>query len=251
MPAYYAHENYAQAQPAAGSPDYYHYYSGGAPGPPTSRLQFQQQSSFYPTPDEHASNPYPHGRQVSPYRGRPQSLPPSARRRRTCRELRDSSPLDKARHLIDNAFTNSNTGLGVGVLGAIVGGLAAREAREATAHRSQSHGRHGNDKGPLVYTIIGAAVGGLAANALEKRIEIARVKIAAKEDAWERKWGRDARGRRISRDDDDEEEEEEEEEEEDEDDDDDRDRLLSRRRSSGALYYDDANGVVVNARSGR
>ncbi|KUI73630.1 hypothetical protein VM1G_09233 [Cytospora mali] len=243
MPACYAPENYAQAQPAAGSPDYYYYSSsGGAPVPPTSRLQFQQQSSFYPSPDDYASNPYPHGRQLSPYRGRPQSLPSSARRGRNCRELRDSSPLDKARHLIDNTFTNSNTGLGVGVLGAIVGGLVAREA---TAHRSRSHGRHGNDKGPLASTLIGAAVGGLTANALEKRIEVARVKIAAKEDAWERKWGRDSRGRRISRDDDEEDEEDE------DNDDDNRDRLSSRQRSSGAVYYDDANAVVVNARSGR
>ncbi|ROW06581.1 hypothetical protein VMCG_04456 [Cytospora schulzeri] len=245
MPAYYSDDNYAQAQAAAGSPDDYYYYSGRAPGqytsgaipvPPTSRLQFEP-------PESSSSNQYPNGRQVSPYQGRPRSLPPPARRKKSYRELTDAStlhdqdgPLDKARDLVDNTFTNSNTGLGVGVLGAIVGGLIAREASEATTHRPRRRGRHGSDKGPLVSTIVGAAVGGLAANALEKRFEVARVKTAEKEDSWERKWGRDSRGRKTGRDDDDFE---------------DTGKRETRRRSSSMLYGDDANEQAVYARSGR
>lgn len=245
MPAYYSDDNYAQPQASAGSPDYYYYYSGRAPGqyvsgampvPPTSRLQFQPH-------DSSASNLYHNSRQVSPYRGRPRSLPPPARRKRSYRELTDASPLhdydgplEKARDLVDNTFTNSNTGLGVGVLGAIVGGLIAREASEATTHRPRSRGRHGSDKGPLVSTIVGAAVGGLAANALEKRIEVARAKTAEKEGAWERKWGQDSRGRKLERGDDDLE---------------DPGRRETRRRSSSILYEDDVNSRAIYARSGR
>lgn len=108
--------------------------------------------------------------------------------------------MKKAQQVFNHTFSNSNSGLEIGILGAIVGGLIAREASEATTHRSRGHGSSGSDKGPLISTIVGAAVGGLAANALEKRIEVARVKTAEKEDAWERKWGRDSRGRRIDRD---------------------------------------------------
>ncbi|KAL2140822.1 hypothetical protein VTI28DRAFT_3220 [Corynascus sepedonium] len=95
---------------------------------------------------------------------------------------------DKARDLLSSNFTPSTSGLGVGVLGAIVGGLAAREASEAVASSSSSskkgtaHG-HGKGKGRerdrnnhqhLISTVVGAAVGGLGANAIEKRLEEGR-----------------------------------------------------------------------------
>ncbi|EOO04313.1 hypothetical protein UCRPA7_153 [Phaeoacremonium minimum UCRPA7] len=95
---------------------------------------------------------------------------------------RDRSPLAKARHVLKDTFSQSNSGLGVGVLGAIVGGIAAREASEATLRaRGKSHsGEH--DKSTLVSTIIGAAVGGLGANALEKRLESAKKKDEEKRE---------------------------------------------------------------------
>ncbi|KAK7747938.1 hypothetical protein SLS53_001190 [Cytospora paraplurivora] len=138
------------------------------------------------------------------------SLPPPETCKRTLHQVGDLSafqyggsprdPVDKARHVVENTFSSSNSGLGVGVLGAIVGGLIAREASEATAHRSRGHGHHRSDKAPLVSALVGAAVGGLAANALEKRIEVARAKTAEDEDAWESKWCRDSKGRRTGRD---------------------------------------------------
>jgi hypothetical protein len=62
------------------------------------------------------------------------------------------------------------------VLGAIVGGLAASEAvhhqqkqKEKRYGRGQGHG--GGGKKQLISTVVGAAVGGLGANALERRLE--------------------------------------------------------------------------------
>lgn len=59
---------------------------------------------------------------------------PPARRERSCRYLADptilhnqESPLGKARDLVNFTFTKLERGLGVGVVGAIVGGLLARE----------------------------------------------------------------------------------------------------------------------------
>lgn len=42
-------------------------------------------------------------------------------------------------------------------------------------------------------TIVGAAVGGLGANALEKRIEKSRSKTKDEQGRWEKKWGREAK----------------------------------------------------------
>ncbi|KAK3293505.1 uncharacterized protein B0H64DRAFT_376407 [Chaetomium fimeti] len=54
------------------------------------------------------------------------------------------SPLHKAHSLLSNTFTPSTSGLGVGVLGAIVGGLAAREASEAVAGREEVSAKYAN-----------------------------------------------------------------------------------------------------------
>lgn len=58
-----------------------------------------------------------------------------------------------------------------------MGGLAAREAGQH--HREQNRGAKyegEGDKGVLISTIVGAAVGGLGANAIEKRLEKSRRK---------------------------------------------------------------------------
>ncbi|KAH6848274.1 hypothetical protein B0I37DRAFT_406041 [Chaetomium sp. MPI-CAGE-AT-0009] len=78
--------------------------------------------------------------------------------RRSTSHPHPHSPLyNKAQALLASTFTPSTSGLGVGVLGAIVGGLAAREASEAIAGkdrdrdaRASSHHGHGHHHGALV-----------------------------------------------------------------------------------------------------
>lgn len=150
--------------------------------------------------------------------GRPRSLPPPAgwrggedersrdyyyyqreeeeRRRRH----RPRSPISRAREAIENTFTDSNTGLGVGVLGALVGGLAAHEAAEATASSSRHHHNGGGydpdreaqrrRQNQLLSTVVGATIGALGANAVEKRLEVNRERDRIKQERWEQKWGR-------------------------------------------------------------
>ncbi|KAI1780624.1 hypothetical protein F4818DRAFT_12207 [Hypoxylon cercidicola] len=144
--------------------------------------------------------------QIPDSRSRPRSLPPpdeyrrSSRGRRTERghnrydesdgsdEDRARTPVEKARKFVDNTFSNSTTGLGVGVLGALVGGLAAREAVDA----STKHDGHRRDpdhkRNQLIGTMVGAAVGALGANAVERRIEVHREKDRVKQERWDRKY---------------------------------------------------------------
>lgn len=149
-------------------------------------------------------------------RDRRRSLPPPGRRRsRRARHRSPSTssrddgpgngdPVRKAHGLIKGAFSNSTSGLGVGVLGAIVGGLVAREASgSATQGKGHGHGRrsyHDQERKRLLSTVLGAAVGGLGANAIEKRIETNRDKLVDKEEAWEKKWHRDSKSRTIGKD---------------------------------------------------
>lgn len=227
MPAYYGDDQ--DPRPRATAADYNH--SGGAPGPYASgaipvpsnaRLSYHQpQSPLYPytTPNTSVPSLHPDARHLSPRRRRPRSLPPPARRKR--HDDGPRGPIQDARHLIHSTFSNSNSGLGIGVLGALAGGLIAHEASGSNAAKSRSHGRRRPDhKSPLIPTIVGAAVAGLAANAFEKKVEVAKVRNAEKQEAWERKWGPDLRP--DMRDGPEE----------------DRGRRRSRRRSSG-IYYDD------------
>ncbi|KAI1278646.1 hypothetical protein F5Y07DRAFT_360631 [Xylaria sp. FL0933] len=112
---------------------------------------------------------------------------------------RAKSPIEKAKRFVDNTFTDSTTGLGVGVLGALVGGLAAREAVELTSNREKPHhgkGHHSSEdaelhkRTQLISTVVGAAVGALGANAVEKRIEARRARDEVEQKRWERKWRR-------------------------------------------------------------
>ncbi|KAI1766892.1 hypothetical protein GGR53DRAFT_484760 [Hypoxylon sp. FL1150] len=144
--------------------------------------------------------------QVPDVRSRPRSLPPpdeyrrSSRGRRTERgydkyddddysdEDRARTPVDKARKFVDTTFSNSTTGLGVGVLGALVGGLAVREAVDATT-KYDGHRRDPDHKrNQLIGTVVGAAVGALGANAVEKRLEVQRDRDRVKQEKWDRKW---------------------------------------------------------------
>ncbi|TLD34228.1 hypothetical protein PspLS_00788 [Pyricularia sp. CBS 133598] len=116
------------------------------------------------------------------------------------------NPIDQAEHALKHTFTSSNSGIGVGILGAVVGGLAARhitEASSSSSSRQGHHHHHGSSQQEkkehearlLVSTLVGAAVGGLGANALERRIEHNRDRKIEREEEWR---GRDRRvaGRR-------------------------------------------------------
>ncbi|KAI0010617.1 hypothetical protein F4779DRAFT_576960 [Xylariaceae sp. FL0662B] len=195
--------------PRAASPGYTTY--NGNP-PPPGRWNYEPQGPFYPrSPSANL--------QVPESQSRPRSLPPAAeyrgssvrdgRRKRShgrhsgsSEEESDDddhhrarSPAEKARHFIDHTFSDSPTGLGVGVLGALVGGFAAREAAEAAGkYKGRGRARHHSDadhhrRNQLIGTVFGAAVGALGANAVEKRIELNREKERA---ARGRKWRTDA-----------------------------------------------------------
>lgn len=108
---------------------------------------------------------------------------------------RSPSPLSCARNVVENNFSNSATGIGAGLLGAVVGGLVAREATDAAArHKHKSKGyddREGDDRTRMVSTILGAVAGGLASNAIANRVEDSRDRDKAGERDWERQHGRE------------------------------------------------------------
>ncbi|RYO74200.1 hypothetical protein DL764_010954 [Monosporascus ibericus] len=108
------------------------------------------------------------------------------------------TPLAKARGIIGDTFTDSAGGVGVSILGALVGGIAAKEASDATS-RHNSRRRRGDPehrRNQILSTAVGAVVGALGANAFEKRLEDnrERERAARKQDrgvAW-RSDGRDS-----------------------------------------------------------
>ncbi|RKU47472.1 hypothetical protein DL546_009365 [Coniochaeta pulveracea] len=211
------------------SPDY---HSGGymAGGNPSVASPFEEHTPFY-APATRNLNPNPNNSlQVPSSASRPRSTPPYSRSQGRDRRDRDRdddyrekpsrsrgrdkyrsrqnsddesdrsrprSPLGKAKHIAKSTFSDSTSGLGVGVLGAIIGGMAAREASEAAARRGPGsrHGSKDHQGAELLSTIVGAAVGGLGANALEKRLEKSRGKTKEDQEKWERKYGKDERDR--------------------------------------------------------
>jgi hypothetical protein len=81
-----------------------------------------------------------------------------------------------------------------GVLGAVVGGWAAKKAQEATG-RTPNDGRKRDQAENKALTLLGAAVGGLAVNAAVERWKRGRDEEAsAKQKEWDEKHGR-----RVSR----------------------------------------------------
>ncbi|KAK0667884.1 hypothetical protein QBC41DRAFT_132062 [Cercophora samala] len=121
----------------------------------------------------------------------------SSRSSSTDTHHRKRGPIRQAKKSLQETFTPSTSGLGVGVLGAIVGGLAAREAVERLPPRSGSKSRSGrshgksskHDKVAVLGTVLGAAIGGLGANAIERHIE----RRKGVEESWGRREGELAR----------------------------------------------------------
>ncbi|KAF2768946.1 hypothetical protein EJ03DRAFT_351783 [Teratosphaeria nubilosa] len=78
---------------------------------------------------------------------------------------------------LDNTFDTSMQGLGVGIAGAVVGGLAGREF--GNKHKNRD-------------VLIGAVIGGLGANLAENKWKDWKDKkegrLEEKEDRWEQKW---------------------------------------------------------------
>jgi uncharacterized protein YcfJ len=118
----------------------------------------------------------------------------SARRRG-----RSPSPVSKARNAVQDSFTNTTAGIGAGLIGAVVGGLVARQASDVVSRRRSQKDRrrrssgHGDDDNTtrVVSTIVGALAGGLGANALANRFEDSRDRDRAHQQAWERRHGRE------------------------------------------------------------
>lgn len=164
--------------------------------PPLKQLTYEPETPFYPPPP-------PSKLDIPDSRSRPRSLPPPDVYRRSSRGRRrhhrdgdsdDSehgrarTPVEKARNFVDNTFTDSTAGLGISVLGALVGGLAAREAVDATSKHNSHHEDPALKRNQLIGTVVGAAVGALGANAVEKRLEVHREKERIKQEKWERKF---------------------------------------------------------------
>jgi hypothetical protein len=79
---------------------------------------------------------------------------------------------------IDRVFSTSDKGLGASAVGAVAGGLLAYEA-----------GKSNKKRDPWLTTLVGAAIGGLGANVLEKQYEKKKDKRDARNDRWEQKFG--------------------------------------------------------------
>ncbi|KAF5667549.1 hypothetical protein FHETE_5607 [Fusarium heterosporum] len=212
---YYEYEEYSRRRRDF-SPDN---YSGGTPnpqqGPPppsappyasTSRLD----DPYYgdaPSPRERMTLEPPESQ------NRPRSVPPNTTMVRRSRSRsrsrphsrlssddeeyddrrdtrkRSPSPITRARNAVDENFSHSASGIGAGLLGAVVGGLVAREATEAATrrkHKTRGYEDENEERTRLVSTILGAVAGGLGANALANRVEDSRERDRQRQVDWER-----------------------------------------------------------------
>ncbi|KAI9898134.1 hypothetical protein N3K66_006494 [Trichothecium roseum] len=119
------------------------------------------------------------------------------------RRDRSESPITRARSTVQDNLTNSTAGIGASLLGAVVGGFAAREASSAARrHRDKSArgngGRRYSDKEQendnriaMLSTLVGAVAGGLGANVLTNKFEDGRAKSKDTQREWERRHGRE------------------------------------------------------------
>jgi uncharacterized protein YcfJ len=109
------------------------------------------------------------------------------------------------RHAVKDTFTDTPSGLGVGILGAVVGGLVAHEASHAATRRrsktprdEEYHRTHsGKEKekdqaSRTLATLAGALVGGLGANAVERKFGEVRVRDRERQEASVKKWGKES-----------------------------------------------------------
>ncbi|KAM3066120.1 hypothetical protein ACMFMG_010539 [Clarireedia jacksonii] len=87
---------------------------------------------------------------------------------------------------IKDMFSDSRKGLAGGAIGALVGGWAADKLQEAQTGKTDSE-RSGRSR---LITLLGAAAGGLAANAVVDKWEDDKKKTTLKQQDWDDKWNR-------------------------------------------------------------
>uniref|UniRef100_A0A8H7K3V8 Uncharacterized protein n=1 Tax=Bionectria ochroleuca TaxID=29856 RepID=A0A8H7K3V8_BIOOC len=196
MPQHYEYEEYVRTRRESPRRDRDHspeYRSGGGSArereenPRGSKDAFVREVMTLEHPQDSRPrsvpplDPHQMARRRSPspdlyYQSRSPSRAPSGRRHRrdssssqvSRRRDRSESPMTRAKSAIDDSFTRSTTGIGASILGAVAGGLAARQAGEVLARRSREkeggHRRRSDaekdDRIRLASTIIGAAMAG-------------------------------------------------------------------------------------------
>ncbi|PQE33182.1 hypothetical protein CJF32_00003714 [Rutstroemia sp. NJR-2017a WRK4] len=87
---------------------------------------------------------------------------------------------------IKDVFTDSPKGLAGGAIGALVGGWAAEKLQEAQTGKSESE-RSGRSR---LITLLGAAAGGLAVNAVVDKWQDDKKKTDRNQQQWDDKWDR-------------------------------------------------------------
>lgn len=112
------------------------------------------------------------------------SVEPRSRRHRDD-ATRSGSDDSSVRKTALDRFSGSDLGLGAGALGFIAGGLAAQTAAEA---RGRKHA-----KDSILYTLLGATVAGLGANALAEKWQGERRAVSGDEASSKRTHSRDRR----------------------------------------------------------
>jgi hypothetical protein len=180
---------YAPSPPPVGSG--YPYARGAYTPPPFESQSLDQRSrrdsygdeDYYSDSARHPRRPKAVTRRSSSYHG-PRGDNQLARRSGTGSEHADRAR-DKAHRYglkeeVGGFFTKSKEGLAGGAVGALVGGWAAHKAQEAK-------GREKHGSSPLV-TLLGAAVGGLAVNAVIDKWEDGKKDTSEKQEKWNEKW---------------------------------------------------------------
>ncbi|EXV04727.1 hypothetical protein X797_002409 [Metarhizium robertsii] len=87
--------------------------------------------------------------------------------------------VNQTRGIIQSNFSQTRAGIGAGIVGAVIGGLVAKQASEAAfRHKQKQTGRprrHSSETIPrMASTVLGAVAGALGANAVTHRWEDAR-----------------------------------------------------------------------------
>lgn len=101
--------------------------------------------------------------------------------------IRDKAHRYEAKHEIKNMFSDSTKGLAGGAIGALVGGWATEKFQESRTGRSDSE----HSSRSRLITLLGAAAGGLAVNAVVDKWEDGKKKTDEKQQEWNEKWDRD------------------------------------------------------------
>ncbi|TWU75605.1 hypothetical protein ED733_006763 [Metarhizium rileyi] len=135
----------------------------------------------------------------SPSNSSPRSSCSSAQGRPYTRYYHSTSPdnerypdsLNQYHGTIQSNFSRTRAGVGAGIVGAVVGGLVAKQASEATFRHKQKQDsrarRHSSEAtSRLASVVIGAVAGALGANAVTHRLEDARER-SKNQQAWEKR----------------------------------------------------------------